>query len=118
MSDELKRGLEGVPVAESTLSNIDGDAGRLVYRGYAIEDLARDASYEEVCYLLWHGHLPDREELSSFKDAMARERSVAEPRGCRNGDGRLDGRRSELRRRWGRSERRGRWLQRHRCLPQ
>ena len=76
MSDELKRGLEGVPVAESTLSNIDGDAGRLVYRGYAIEDLARDASYEEVCYLLWHGHLPDRDELDAFEDDLANERAV------------------------------------------
>ena len=76
MSDELKRGLEGVPVAESTLSNIDGDAGRLVYRGYAIEDLARDASYEEVCYLLWHGHLPDRDELDAFEDDLANERAI------------------------------------------
>jgi citrate synthase len=76
MSDELKRGLEGVPVAESSLSNIDGDAGRLVYRGYAIEDLARDASYEEVCYLLWHGHLPDRDELDAFEDDLASERTV------------------------------------------
>ena len=76
MSDELKRGLEGVPVAESSLSNIDGDAGRLVYRGYAIEDLARDASYEEVCYLLWHGYLPDRDELDAFEDDLANERVV------------------------------------------
>jgi len=79
MSEELRKGLEGVLVAESSLSAIDGDRGRLVYRGYSIEALAREASYEEVLYLLWHGHLPDREELSSFKDAMARERSVAEP---------------------------------------
>ena len=76
MSDELKRGLEGVPVAKSSLSNIDGDAGRLVYRGYAIEDLTRDASYEEVCYLLWHGHLPDRDELDAFEDDLKSERAV------------------------------------------
>jgi citrate synthase len=76
MADELKKGLEGVLVAESELSFIDGDAGKLVYRGYAIEDLARDASYEEVLYLLWYGHLPDREELDEFTAAMADERAI------------------------------------------
>ncbi|WP_458186474.1 citrate synthase [Haladaptatus sp. NG-WS-4] len=76
MSDEVKRGLEGVVVAESELSHIDGDAGKLVYRGYTIEDLARGASYEEVLYLLWHGELPNRDELTSFSEAMADEREV------------------------------------------
>jgi citrate synthase len=73
---ELHRGLEGVVVDESELSYIDGDAGRLVYRGYAIEDLAREASYEEVLYLLWHGHLPDEAELREFEETMAAERPV------------------------------------------
>ncbi|WP_135821501.1 citrate synthase [Halostella litorea] len=76
MSDELKKGLEGVLVAESGLSHIDGDEGRLVYRGYAIEDLARQASYEEVLYLLWHGRLPDADELADFADEMTAEREV------------------------------------------
>ena len=76
MSDDLKKGLEGVIVAESELSVIDGDAGKLVYRGYTIEDLAKGASYEEVLYLLWHGHLPNRDELSEFKQAMVDARGV------------------------------------------
>ncbi|MFC6719163.1 citrate synthase [Natrialbaceae archaeon GCM10025810] len=76
MADDLNKGLEGVLVAESELSSIDGDEGRLIYRGYAIEDLARGASYEEVVYLLWHGHLPTEEELAEFADAMAAEREV------------------------------------------
>jgi citrate synthase len=76
MSDEVNKGLEGVLVAESGLSHIDGDAGRLIYRGYAIEDLSRDASYEEVLYLLWHGELPDAGELAEFEAAMGEERSV------------------------------------------
>ncbi len=76
MADDLRKGLEGVLVAESELSSIDGDAGRLIYRGYAIEDLARGASYEEVLYLLWHGHLPDEGELAEFTEAMAAEREV------------------------------------------
>ncbi|XVH30367.1 citrate synthase [Haloferacaceae archaeon DSL9] len=78
MSDELKRGLKGVLVAESELSHIYGDEGKLVYRGYTIEDLARNASYEETLYLLWHGSLPNREELESFRDAMAAERPLAD----------------------------------------
>ncbi|ELZ70674.1 citrate synthase [Haloferax volcanii] len=76
MSGELKRGLEGVLVAESKLSFIDGDAGQLVYCGYDIEDLARDASYEEVLYLLWHGELPTSEELDAFSDELAAHRGL------------------------------------------
>ncbi|WP_380678972.1 citrate synthase [Salinigranum sp. GCM10025319] len=76
MTDDLNRGLEGVLVAESELSFIDGDEGRLVYRGYTIEDLAEGASYEEVVYLLWHGELPTASELEEFSAAMAAERSL------------------------------------------
>lgn len=76
MADEVKKGLEGVVVAESGCSFIDGDVGKLVYRGYAIEDLAEHASYEEVLYLLWHGELPTRDELSAFTDSMAEERAI------------------------------------------
>ena len=76
MTEELKKGLEGVLVAESSLSFIDGEAGELVYRGYTIDDLARNASFEEVLYLLWHGQLPAAEELSVFESSMAEERSL------------------------------------------
>ncbi|WP_435145137.1 citrate synthase [Halobaculum sp. P14] len=78
MSDELKRGLEGVLVAESGLSFIDGDEGKLVYRGYSIEDLAEHASYEETLYLLWHGELPTESELDEFASAMAEDRELAD----------------------------------------
>ena len=76
MADELKRGLEGVLVAESDLSYVDGEVGKLVYRGYDIEDLARGASYEEVLYLLWHGSLPTAAELDAFTADLAAERAV------------------------------------------
>ncbi|ELZ59906.1 MULTISPECIES: citrate synthase [Halorubrum] len=76
MADELKRGLEGVLVAESDLSYVDGEVGKLVYRGYDIEDLARGASYEEVLYLLWHGSLPTAAELDAFAADLAAERDV------------------------------------------
>ncbi|GAA0553720.1 citrate synthase [Halorubrum ejinorense] len=76
MADELKRGLEGVLVAESDLSYVDGEVGKLVYRGYDIEDLARGASYEEVLYLLWHGSLPTAAELDAFTADLVAERDV------------------------------------------
>src|SRR6056297_1469383 len=78
MSTELKRGLEGVVVTESGLSYINGDAGRLIYRGYAIEELARQASYEETLYLLWHVELPDSEQLSTFSEEMAAARELSD----------------------------------------
>ena len=78
MADELRKGLEGVLVAESSLSHIDGEEGRLVYRGYTIEDLARNTSFEEVLYLLWEGHLPTEAELGPFSEKMAEERAVRE----------------------------------------
>jgi citrate synthase len=78
MPDDLNKGLEGVLVAESEMSYIDGEVGNLVYRGYDIADLARGATYEEVLYLLWYGHLPDKEELGAFTDSMASERAVGD----------------------------------------
>ena len=60
------------------MSYIDGDAGKLIYRGYDIEELAREASYEEVLYMLWEGELPTQAELDAFADSMATERGVEE----------------------------------------
>ena len=77
MDDELRRGLEGVVVDETALSDVDGTAGRLVYRGYEIGDLAESASFEEVLYLLWHERLPTRDELAEFRDALAADRVLA-----------------------------------------
>lgn len=76
MSHELEKGLEGVLVAESELSAIDGDTGTLIYRGYSIDDLARHGSYEEVLYLLWHGELPTQNQLDTFTTAMADDREI------------------------------------------
>jgi citrate synthase len=78
MSQQVQRGLKGVTVAESALSYIDGDAGRLIYRGYPIEELAREASYEEVLYLLWNDALPTESELATFSEAMAEQRTLSD----------------------------------------
>jgi citrate synthase len=76
MSDEVKRGLEGVVVSESRLSYIDGDAGELGYRGYAIQDFAREATFEEVLSLLWNGVWPTPAEHDEFAARLAAERDL------------------------------------------
>ena len=78
MSDELAKGLDGVLVAESALSDVDGEAGELIYRGYSIDDLAEHATYEEVVYLLWHDSLPTEAELEHFSGRLAEERALPE----------------------------------------
>jgi citrate synthase len=62
-----KGGLEDVVATSSSICFIDGDRGILAYRGYDIHDLATNASFEEVCHLLWHGHLPSRAELGELQ---------------------------------------------------
>ena len=71
MDEQFAKGLEGIVVAESELSNINGETGDLLYRGYDIEDLATGASYEEVLYLLGKGALPPPDGLGEFSDGMA-----------------------------------------------
>jgi citrate synthase len=71
-------GLEGVVVAESEISFVDGQEGRLVYRGYSIEELAARSTFEEVSKLLLDGDLPNREALAEFERALAGERALDE----------------------------------------
>lgn len=75
---KLIRGLEGVIVAETQLCDLDGAGGRLAYRGLDIDDLARRASFEEVCHLLWYGTLPDRTQLDGLRGEMIAARSIPE----------------------------------------
>lgn len=63
-------GLEGVVVAKTRLGKIDGEAGTLEYAGYPIEELAEHATFEEVCYLLWNGELPDRAQLDALRQEL------------------------------------------------
>jgi citrate synthase len=72
----LIRGLEGVVAVETELCDLDGAQGRLAYRGYDIEDLAQHASFEEVCHLLWHGALPDRNQLERFRTELIAARPI------------------------------------------
>ena len=69
-------GLEGVIAARTALSKVEGTAGRLIYHGYNIHDLARTASFEEIAYLLWFGKLPNKIELVDLKVRLLEQRTI------------------------------------------
>ncbi len=70
------RGLAGVIALDTSICYIDGQAGELLYRGYEIDDLARNASFEEVAYLLWHGDLPTQAQLDALHAQLRAERAL------------------------------------------
>src|SRR5690348_3002414 len=74
-----KGGLEGIVAATTAISKVEGTAGRLIYRGYNIHDLARTTSYEEILHLLWFGHLPNVQELADLKRRLVAARSLSVP---------------------------------------
>jgi citrate synthase len=71
-----KAGLEGVVAAQSSISDVNGEEGKLIYAGYDINDLAKHASFEEVIYLLWNGKLPTISELDRLKSQLNSETSL------------------------------------------
>ncbi len=68
MAHELIPGLEGIPIAESQVSFVDGQRGRLEYRGISVEDLAENSTFEETAFLLMYGHLPSQSEFDEFNN--------------------------------------------------
>jgi citrate synthase len=74
-----KAGLEDAVATSSAICYLDGDRGVLAYCGYDIHDLARHATFEETCHLLWHRRLPKRAELGDLQSALAAARSIPEP---------------------------------------
>jgi citrate synthase len=75
---KMKGGLEGVVATSSQVCYLDGERGVLAYCGYDIHDLAQSATFEEVCYLLWHRRLPTRAELGTVRSELAAGRSLPE----------------------------------------
>jgi citrate synthase len=73
------KGLEGIIAAESKICQIDGNNGKLYYRGYSIEDLAEHCTYEEATYLLLYNDLPTAEQLDVFSKKMRASREISEP---------------------------------------
>src|SRR5262249_4477162 len=74
-----KAGLEDTVATSSAICYLDGDRGVLAYCGYDIHDLARHATFEEVCYLLWHRRLPTRAELGDLQSQLVAARPLPEP---------------------------------------
>lgn len=72
----VNTGLRGVTVASTKICDVIGDQGKLIYRGYLIQDLAGKASFEEVVHLLLYEKLPNADELAAFKKRLAAERDI------------------------------------------
>jgi len=70
------KGLEGIVATNSSICFIDGDRGVLAYRGIDVHELAEHSTFEETCYLLWFGRLPNRGELKDLKERLAKERNL------------------------------------------
>lgn len=78
MSDvNVKKGLDGVVVDETTISKVMPEINSLVYRGYPVQDLAEKCNFEEVAYLLWNGDLPSKSEYDKFTKAEKDLRSIS-----------------------------------------
>jgi citrate synthase len=76
VSSTLGKGLEGIVATNSSICYIDGDRGVLAYRGIDIHELADHSSFEETCYLLWFGRLPNQTELKDLRQRLAQERHL------------------------------------------
>lgn len=76
MSSAATKGLEGIVAAQTYLSDVRGDVGELIYRGYDINELAGNVGYEETVYLLHYGKLPNRAELDQLKAKLAGYRKL------------------------------------------
>jgi citrate synthase len=74
-----KAGLEDTVATSSAICYLDGDRGVLAYCGYDIHDLAKHATFEEVCFLLWHRRLPTRAELGDLQSQLVAARPLPEP---------------------------------------
>jgi citrate synthase len=73
---QRSKGLEGVVIGSTSISLVEGTEGRLSYRGYKIQDLAANSSFEEVFYLLINGELPTKAQLTDFANAMRERRDL------------------------------------------
>lgn len=75
----VRPGLEGVIALDTRMSQIDGLAGQLTIGGFALEEIAGRATFEEMVYLLWNDRLPNAQELSVFRNNLASKRAIAQP---------------------------------------
>ena len=76
MNEEIKKGLLGVVVDETTVSQVMPDINSLTYRGYAVQDLCEKCSFEEVAYLILNKELPNKSQLNKFKKQLEKNRNI------------------------------------------
>jgi len=76
MSDDIKKGLLGIVVDETTISQVMPDINSLTYRGYAVQDLCEKCSFEEVAYLILNKQLPNKTQLKKFKKELEINRNI------------------------------------------
>ena len=74
--DTKNIGLRNIEVADTKISFIDGQKGKLIYRGYDILDLTKNSNFEETCYLLLHDELPTKSEYDDFKAELTNARTI------------------------------------------
>ena len=76
MNDDVKKGLLGIVVDETTVSQVMPDINSLTYRGYAVQDLCEKCDFEEVAYLILNKELPNKTQLKKFKKQIEINRSI------------------------------------------
>jgi len=83
-------GLRGIEIADTKISNIDGEKGKLIYRGYDILDLAKNSNFEETAYLLIYDSLPNKHQLNEFNAKLIDERAIPKQMAKNMGNWRKD----------------------------
>ena len=76
MTDDIKKGLLGIVVDETTISQVMPDINSLTYRGYAVQDLCKNCTFEEVAYLILNKELPKKSQHKKFKKNLEKNRSI------------------------------------------
>jgi 2-methylcitrate synthase len=76
MTEEIKKGLLGIVVDETTISKVMPEINSLTYRGYQVQELCENCKFEEVAYLIWHGNLPNTIELRKFEAEERQNRRI------------------------------------------
>ena len=71
-------GLRNIPIADTKISMIDGEKGKLIYRGFDVLDLTKNSNFEECCFLLLHDHLPNKIEFDEFVSNLKKARKIPE----------------------------------------
>ena len=71
-------GLRNIPIADTKISLIDGEKGKLIYRGFDVLDLTKNSNFEECCFLLLHDHLPNKKEFEEFTTKLKEARAIPE----------------------------------------